>query len=170
VQIEASPLYLDTSALQDLRPGARQRRTRRGLTGRRDLLISELALTELTAALARRMREGQVDAAAAAASISSSPRRARGEYRLLDLTSATHREAERLLLTLGRHAPLRAADSLHLAAAALADDRALVTYDRLLHAAALAMGRSRSFQPGWLRPGSSHFFHGPLTANPYVSQ
>jgi predicted nucleic acid-binding protein len=63
-----------------------------------------------------------------------------GEYRLLDLTSATHREAERLLLTLSRQTPLRAADSLHLAAAALADARALVTYDRQLHAAALALG------------------------------
>jgi len=111
------------------------------LTGRRDLLISELALTELTAALARRMREGQVDAAAGRRIYQQLLRDVRaGEYRLLDLTSATHREAERLLLTLGRHAPLRAADSLHLAAAALADDRALVTYDRLLHAAALAMG------------------------------
>jgi hypothetical protein len=59
---------------------------------------------------------------------------------LLDLTSATHREAERFLLTLGRHVPLRAADSLHLAAAALADARALVTYDRQMHAAVLALG------------------------------
>jgi predicted nucleic acid-binding protein len=45
-----------------------------------------------------------------------------------------------LLLTLGRHVPLRAADSLHLAAAALADARALVTYDRQMHAAVLALG------------------------------
>jgi hypothetical protein len=142
VQIEASPLYLDTSALAKIyvqEPDSDALDA--ALTGRRDLLISELALTELTAALARRMREGQVDAAAGRRIYQQLLRDVRaGEYRLLDLTSATHREAERLLLTLGRHAPLRAADSLHLAAAALADDRALVTYDRLLHAAALAMG------------------------------
>ncbi len=142
MQIEASPLYLDTSALAKIyvqEPDSDALDA--ALTGRRDLLISELALTELTAALARRMREGQVDAAAGRRIYQQLLRDVRaGEYRLLDLTSATHREAERLLLTLGRHAPLRAADSLHLAAAALADARALVTYDRQMHAAALALG------------------------------
>jgi predicted nucleic acid-binding protein len=142
VQIEASPLYLDTSALAKIyvqEPDSDALDA--ALTGRRDLLISELALTELTSALARRMRERQVDAAAGRRIYQQLLRDVRaGEYRLLDLTSATHREAERLLLTLGRHAPLRATDSLHLAAAALADARALVTYDRQMHAAALAMG------------------------------
>jgi predicted nucleic acid-binding protein len=56
------------------------------------------------------------------------------------LTSATHREAERLLLTIGRHAPIRAADSLHLATAALAEVRALITYDRPMHVVASALG------------------------------
>jgi predicted nucleic acid-binding protein len=142
VQIEASPLYLDTSALAKIyvqEPDSEALDA--ALTGRRDLMISELGLTELTSALARRSREGQIDASACRRIYQQLLRDVRaGEYRLLDLTSATHREAERLLLTLGRHTPLRAADSLHLAAAALADARALVTYDRQMHAAALALG------------------------------
>ena len=142
MQIEASPLYLDTSALAKIYvQEADSDALDAALTGRRDLLISELAFTELTSALARRLREGQVDATVGRRIYQQLLRDVRaGEYRLLDLTSATHREAERLLLTLGRHAPLRAADSLHLAAAALADARALVTYDRQMHAAALALG------------------------------
>jgi hypothetical protein len=142
VQIEASPLYLDTSALAKIYvQESNSDALDAALTGRRDLLISELAFTELTSALARRLREGQVDATVGRRIYQQLLRDVRaGEYRLLDLTSATHREAERLLLTLGRHVPLRAADSLHLAAAALADARALVTYDRQMHAAALALG------------------------------
>jgi hypothetical protein len=142
VRIEASPLYLDTSALAKIyvqEPDSDDLDA--ALTGRRDLLIAELALTELTSALARHVREGQVDAAAGRRIYNQLLRDVRaGEYRLLDLTPATHREAERLLLTLGRHVPLRAADSLHLAAAALSDARALVTYDRHLRSAALALG------------------------------
>lgn len=142
MQIEASPLYLDTSALAKIYvQESNSDALDAALTGRRDLLISELAFTELTSALARRLREGQVDATVGRRIYQQLLRDVRaGEYRLLDLTSATHREAERLLLTLGRHVPLRAADSLHLAAAALADARALVTYDRQMHAAALALG------------------------------
>jgi predicted nucleic acid-binding protein len=49
-------------------------------------------------------------------------------------------EAERLLLTLGRRAPIRAGDSLHLATAALADAHALITYDCQMHAVASALG------------------------------
>ena len=142
MQIEASPLYLDTSALAKIYvQESNSDALDAALTGRRDLLISELAFTELPSALARRLREGQVDATVGRRIYQQLLRDVRaGEYRLLDLTSATHREAERLLLTLGRHVPLRAADSLHLAAAALADARALVTYDRQMHAAALALG------------------------------
>ena len=142
MQIAASPLYLDTSALAKIYvQESNSDALDAALTRRRDLLISELAFTELTSALARRLREGQVDATVGRRIYQQLLRDVRaGEYRLLELTSATHREAERLLLTLGRHAPLRAADSLHLAAAALADARALVTYDRQMHAAALALG------------------------------
>ena len=142
MQIEASPLYLDTSALAKIyvqEPDSDA--LDEALLGRRDLLISELALTELTSAVARHARERLLTPAGGRRVYQQLFRDLdAGEFRLLDLTSATHREAERLLLTVGRHMPLRAADSLHLASAALADARALVTYDRHMHAAATALG------------------------------
>jgi len=142
VRIESSPVYLDTSALAKLYvQEADSDELDSALVGRRDLLISESALTELTSALARRAREGVLDPASVRRIYQQLFRDIRaGEYRLLDLTSATHREAERLLLTIGRRAPIRAADSLHLALAALADARAFVTYDRQMHSAASSLG------------------------------
>jgi uncharacterized protein len=142
VRIESSPVYLDTSALAKLyvqEEGSDELDS--ALVGRRDLLISELALTELTSATARRVREGALVPNAGRRIYQQLLRDIRnGEYRVLDLTSATHREAERLLLTIGRHAPIRAADSLHLAIAALAETRVLVTFDRQMRAAAVALG------------------------------
>ena len=142
MRIESSPVYLDTSALAKLYvQEAESDALDSALIGRRDLLISELTLTELTSAIARRVREGVIEAASARRIYQQLFRDVRvGEYRLLDITSATHREAERLLLTIGRHAPIRAGESLHLATAALANARALVTYDRQMHAVASALG------------------------------
>jgi uncharacterized protein len=142
VRIESSPVYLDTSALAKLYVQEEDSDELDSvLVGRRDLLISELALTELTSAIARRVREGALGPNAGRRIYQQLLRDIRdGEYRVLDLTSATHREAERLLLTIGRQAPLRAADSLHLAIAALADARVLVTFDRQMRAAAVALG------------------------------
>ena len=142
MKIESSPVYLDTSALAKLYVQETDSdELDSALVGRRDLLISELTLTELTSAIARRVREGAVDATAAQRIYQQVFRDIRaGEYQLLDMTSATHREAERLLLTLGRHAPIRAGDSLHLAIAALADAHALITYDYQMHALASALG------------------------------
>ena len=56
------------------------------------------------------------------------------------LTASIHREAERLLMTLGSRVPLRAADGLHLALAVTARARTLVTFDRRMATAARAMG------------------------------
>jgi predicted nucleic acid-binding protein len=142
VRIESSPVYLDTSALAKLYvQEAGSDDLDSALIGRRDLLISELALTELTSAIARRVREGEIEASIARRIYQQLFRDVRaGEYKLLDLTSATHREAERLLLTMGRHAPIRAGDSLHLATAALADARTFVTYERQMHAVTSALG------------------------------
>jgi uncharacterized protein len=142
VRIESSPVYLDTSALAKLYVQETDSdELDSALVGRRDLLVSELALTELTSAIARRARDGMLEAAAARRIYQQLLRDVRaGQYRLLDLTSATHREAERLLLTLGRQVPIRAGDSLHLATAALADARTLVTYDRQMHAAVSFLG------------------------------
>ena len=147
MKIEASPLYLDTSALAKIYVQEAESDTLdAALIGRRDLQISELALTEPTSAIARRMREREITAIAGRRICQQVFRDLHaGQYRLLDLTQGTHREAERLLLAIGRHTPLRAADSLHLAVAALADVRALVTYDHQMHAAALALGSFEVF-------------------------
>jgi predicted nucleic acid-binding protein len=135
-------LYLDTSALAKLYVAeADSDMLDAALSGRRDLLVSELAVTELTSAVARRVREGSLGAQAGRRIYSQLLRDLRdGEYRLVDLSAATHREAERILMAVGRQVALRAADSLHLAAAALADARGVVTFDRQMRDAVLAMG------------------------------
>lgn len=141
MRIASSPVYLDTSALAKLYVAEDDSdELDKALTGRRDLLVSELTLTELTSAVARRVRERALEALPARRIYRQLFRDLQaGEYRLLDLTSATHREAERLLLTLGRDMPLRAGDSLHLAIAALADAGTLITYDRRMHTVASAL-------------------------------
>jgi uncharacterized protein len=149
VKIESSPVYLDTSALAKLYVQETDSDALdSALVGRQDLLISELVLTELTSVLTRRIREGALAPATGRRIYQQVFRDVRaGEYRLLDLTPATHREAERLLLAIGRHAPIRAADSLHLATAALAEARCLVTYDRQMHAAASTLGSFEVLPP-----------------------
>jgi predicted nucleic acid-binding protein len=147
VRIESSPLYLDTSALAKLYIQESDSDVLdAALSGRRDILLSELVVTELTSAVVRRVREGSLGALAGRRIYSQLLRDLRaGEFRLLDLTSATHREAERILMTIGRQIAVRAADSLHLAVAALADARGLVTFDRQMRDAALAMGSFEVF-------------------------
>jgi uncharacterized protein len=142
VKIDSSPLYLDTSALAKLYLQEEDSDVLdAALSGRRDLLLSELAVTELTSAVVRRVREGSLGALTGRRIYNQLLRDLHaGEFMLVDLTSATHREAERILMTVGRQVALRSADSLHLAAAALADARGLVTFDRQMCEAALAMG------------------------------
>jgi predicted nucleic acid-binding protein len=57
----------------------------------------------------------------------------------VELISATHREAERLLLSI-EAVPLRAADALHLALAVGGDAASLMTYDQRLAEAGRAIG------------------------------
>jgi uncharacterized protein len=135
------PLYLDASALVKLYF------TEQGsdaldamIQGRNDLIISDLAITEIVSALSRRRREGILPPSACGrlhrkilADVDA------GFYQKIDLTSATHREAERLLLAVD-DIGLRAADALHLACATLADAASIVTYDRRLSAAAIRVG------------------------------
>jgi predicted nucleic acid-binding protein len=142
VEIAGSPVYVDTSALAKLYvPEPESGVLERALIGRRDLLVSDLTLTELTSALARRVREGELDETAARRVYRRLQQDIRdGMFRVLDLTPPTHRSAERLLLTIGCISPLRAADSLHLAIALIAAAAALITYDQQLAAAARALG------------------------------
>lgn len=134
------PVYLDASALAKLySPEAGSRELNRALAGRRDLLLSDLAITEVVSALARRRREGTLSARTTQlvhrtllAHLDA------GIYQRLDLVPATHRHAERLLL--GAAEPLRAGDALHLAAALAAGAATVVTLDRRLIRAAAEAG------------------------------
>src|SRR5258708_1993452 len=106
----AGPLYLDASALAKLfLPEFGSDELNRVLLGRGDVILSDLAVTEVTSALARRIREGALQAKTGAqvhrrilATAST------GAFRRVDLLATTHRDAERLLLVT-RIAPLRAA-------------------------------------------------------------
>ena len=134
------PLYIDASALAKLfLPEPESDELNRLLRGRRDLVVSDLAITETVSAAARRLREGEL-----------SMRDAHRLHRaLLDSlesghllparsTPATHRSAERFLLQPGL--ALRAADALHLAMAAQEQARTLVTFDDRLRRAADELG------------------------------
>jgi predicted nucleic acid-binding protein len=142
VRIASSPVYLDTSALAKIYVAeVESDDLEAALLGRRDLVVSDLGVTELTSAIARRAREGDLPSPDARRLY----RRVRddlaaGEFRLAELTGSVHREAERLLLALGRRVPLRAGEALHLALAASVDARALITFDRRMTAAAQTLG------------------------------
>jgi hypothetical protein len=135
------PLYLDTSALVKLYISEPESVwLDRALRGRRDLIVSDLAVTELASALGRRCRE-LVLTASVAARIYRRVLSDVGErlLRRVDLTPEVHREAERMLLSSGL-APLRSLDALHVALAAMNDARTVVTFDRTLGRAAASVG------------------------------
>ena len=133
----AAPIYLDASALIKLFvPEPESDALNTSLLGAEDVVVSELALTEVASAVGRRVREGIVGPAAArrlmraAASLSASLRK-------VELTPPTHRRAERILLT-SRHHPLRTLDALHLALALDAGAATFVSFDGRLAKAAAA--------------------------------
>jgi len=142
VKIAGSPVYLDTSALAKLYlPESGSDELEDVLLGRRDIIVSDLAITELTSAVARRVRDTDLSAAHA--------RRiyqrvlndvGAGEFRRAEITANSHREAERLLMGIARRVPLRAADALHLGMATLLGVRVLVTFDQRMRSAAEALG------------------------------
>jgi predicted nucleic acid-binding protein len=135
------PLYLDASALAKLfLPEMGSEALNRLLLGRGDVILSDLAVTEVTSALARRIREGALPAKAGG----QIHRRilamaSKGAFRRVDLLATTHRDAERLLLAV-RIAPLRAADALHLALALGAGAGTVLTFDRTMARAAEESG------------------------------
>lgn len=132
-------IYIDSSALAKLYvPEAESERLDGFLRGRRDLMISELAITEVLSAVARRRREGVLDAThayeirdAVLADAES------GSFRRLDLDPRVHREAERLLLGVES---LRTLDALHVALALSGPVSYVLTYDARMRAAALHAG------------------------------
>lgn len=133
------PVYLDASALVKLFvPEPESDALNAALLGAEDVVISDLALTEMASALGRRIRE-QRFAVADARRIQREAEKLARACRLAEITPPVHRRAERLLLSL-RDVPLRALDALHLATALTADAATLVTYDPRLRAAAIAQG------------------------------
>jgi predicted nucleic acid-binding protein len=135
------PLYCDTSALLKLylaEPGSAE--VTCAVEGRDDLLVSDLAVTEIASALSRRVRQRAVtpeNARRVQRTINESLDGA--PYQRLELTREVHRRAEHLLLTL-TNTPLRAADALHLALALSARAASMAVFDRRLAAAARAVG------------------------------
>ena len=142
------PVYLDSSALLKLYvPEAGSDAFDRVLGGRDDLLASDLTITEIVSALARRVREGGVRPEQARMVQRSVVRALEGgPYGRVELDRGTHRDAERLLLD-RRDLTLRAADALHLALALAAGAGTLATFDGRLGAAARALGLG-SYPPG----------------------
>jgi predicted nucleic acid-binding protein len=142
VRIASSPVYLDTSSLAKLYlPERGSDEVEDALVGRRDIIVSDLAVTELTSAIARRVREADLSAAHARRIYQRLVRDVgTGEFRRAEITVHVHREAERLLMGVGRRVPLRAADALHLGMAGLAGARVLVTFDRRMRSAAEELG------------------------------
>jgi uncharacterized protein len=131
----AEPIYLDASALIKLFvPEPESDALNERLQEAKDVVVSDLALTEVASALGRRVRERLVAPAAArrvmraATDLAESLRRA-------ELTPPVHRRAERLLLT-SSHQALRALDALHLALALQSDAATFVSYDERLARAA----------------------------------
>jgi len=134
-------LYVDSSALAKLYvPEAESERLDAYLRGRTALMISELAITEVLSAVARRKREGELppelanrirDAVLADADS--------GSFARLHLDPAVHREAERLLLATAS-LPLRTLDALHLALAFSGAATHVLTFDRRMREAALQSG------------------------------
>jgi uncharacterized protein len=138
-----SALYIDSSALAKLYvPEAESEKLDALLRGRFSLMISELAITEVLSAVARRKREGELlpelanqirDAVLADADS--------GSFARLHLDPSVHREAERLLLAT-TSLPLRTLDALHLALAFSGAATHVVTFDHRMRAAAFQSGLS----------------------------
>ncbi|PYN79655.1 MAG: hypothetical protein DMD96_17135 [Candidatus Rokuibacteriota bacterium] len=135
------PLYCDTSALLKLylpEPGSDA--FNRMVEGRDDLLVSDLAVTEVVSALARRLRQDAITRETARrVQHAIAGRLDGGAYGRIELTRDVHRRAEHFLLSLTK-IQLRAADALHLALATSARAASVASFDVRLGAAARAIG------------------------------
>ena len=135
------PLYCDTSALLKLYlPERGSDEFNEVVEDRDDVLVSDMAVTEIVSAIARRLRQGSL-AREAARRLQHAiiGRLDEGVYRRVELTREVHRRAEHFLLSLPE-TPLRAADALHLALATSARAASLASFDARLAAAARAVG------------------------------
>jgi len=134
-------IYVDSSAFAKLYvPEAESERLDVFLQGRRGLFISDLVITEVLSAVARRKRERELRADqaneirdAVLADADS------GSFERLDLSPAVHREAERLLLGTDSLS-LRTLDALHIALALSISATHVLTFDRRMREAAVQAG------------------------------
>jgi len=134
----AEPVYLDASALVKLFvPEAESDDLNESLTGLTDVIVSDLALTEMASALGRRMRE-RVLTREEAQRLYREAVKLHASSHQAELTPPIHRRAERLMLSLT--IPLRALDALHLATALDAEAATIVTFDPRLRDAAVTQG------------------------------
>jgi predicted nucleic acid-binding protein len=134
----SEPIYLDASALVKLLvPEADSDALNKELAGLTDVIVSDLALTEVASALGRRVREQRLSREDARR-IYREASKLRAASRQAELTPPVHRRAERLMLTLPM--PLRALDALHLATALDAAAATVVTFDEHLRHAAGSQG------------------------------
>lgn len=134
----AEPVYLDASALVKLFvPESESDELNQALAGLTEVIVSDLALTEMASALGRRTRE-QLLTRKEAQRMYREASKLRMSSLGAELTPPVHRRAESLLLSLP--IPLRALDALHLATALDAAAATVVTFDPRLRDAALSQG------------------------------
>ena len=134
----AEPIYLDASALVKLFvPEPESDDLNRALAGLTDVIVSDLALTEMASALGRRVREQRLTRGKAQ-SLYREALKVHASAHHAELTPPIHRRAERLMLSLPT--PLRALDALHLATALDAEVATVVTFDPRLRDAARSQG------------------------------
>jgi predicted nucleic acid-binding protein len=138
----AGPLYLDATALAKIYlPEPDSAAMERALRGRRDLTVSELAVTELMTAYALVRGRDRSKAAAARLQAALHDDLDSGCLRRVELSAPTHRAAERLALSLAdRRMPLGLSAALHLALAMTAGVAGVVTFNPALTRAAKALG------------------------------
>jgi uncharacterized protein len=137
------PVYVDSSALVKIYvPEPDSDSIEELLRRRRDLVISDLVVTEIVSAAARRMREGTLTKDTVGYLQQSILNDVESDrVRLVDLRSTTHRDAERILMTVDSVA-LRASDAIHLALVLESDCRSVMTFDLRLSEAARSVGIS----------------------------
>lgn len=134
----AEPVYLDASALVKLFvPEEESDALNQALAGLNDVIVSDLALTEVASALGRRTREQRLTREEARRLYREASKLHASSHHA-ELTPPVHRRAERLMLTLT--IPLRALDALHLATALDAEAATVVTFDPRLRDAATSQG------------------------------
>ena len=134
----AEPVYLDASAVVKLLvPEEGSDALNRALTRLTDVIVSDLALTEVASALGRRTREQRLTRIEARRLYREAAKLQRSS-RPAELTPSVHRRAERLMLSLS--IPLRTLDALHVATALDAEAATVVTFDPRLRDAATSQG------------------------------